>query len=111
MGAAFAPPINRQIIIGCSELHARAKAKDGNRSTVPVVSRVVDELIVDRQMGEAEYGDAVVHFQDLLGTRIRQLAVADNPTQTAGGEIQLALVRDPVGPVVKGYQMPARHLA
>jgi len=84
-GAASARPINRHAVAGCSELHTSAQAKDRNRSTIPVVSRVVNELIVDRQMREAEYGDTVIYLQDLLGTGIRQLAVADNSTETAGG--------------------------
>src|SRR6516162_10760417 len=80
----------------CSELHTRAQTKDRNRPPVPVVGRVVDELIVDRQMGEGGYGDTVVCFQDLLGTRIWQLAIAENPAKTAGREIQLTLLRDSV---------------
>ena len=63
-------------------------------TAVAVVSRIVDELVAGREVGEAGYRDPVVCFEDLLGTGIRQLAVADDPAETAGGEIELALVRD-----------------
>jgi hypothetical protein len=45
-----------------------AQAENGYRTAIPVVGRVVDELIVDGKVGEAEYGDAIIYFQDLLGT-------------------------------------------
>jgi hypothetical protein len=68
------------------------QAENRYRTPIAVVSWVVDELIVERDVSEAEYGDAVVCFEDLLGAGIRQLAVTDNPAQTAGGEIELALM-------------------
>src|SRR3984893_7517170 len=71
--------------------------EDRDRAAVTVVSRMVNELIVERDVGEAKYGNAVICFKDLLRPGIRQPAVADDPAQTAGGEIQLSLVRDAVG--------------
>src|SRR5215469_1979093 len=79
-----------------SILQAQLQGENRDRAAVAIVGRVVDELIVECALGEAGYGDAVIGFEDLLGAGIGQLAVADDPAQTAGGEVQLALVRDPV---------------
>ena len=57
---------------------------------------MVDELVVSGEMGETGERDIVICFEDLLRTGVRQLAVANDPAQPAGGEIELALVRDPV---------------
>src|SRR5262249_39795722 len=47
-----------------------------------------------------------------LGTGIGQLAVANNPAETAGGEIELALVRDPIDGASQSHRVlrppPAR---
>jgi hypothetical protein len=73
-----------------------AAGRKSTRDAVTVVSGVVDELIIERDAGEAEYSNAVVCLQDLLGAGIRQLAVADNSAQTASGEIQFALMENSV---------------
>jgi len=64
-------------------------SEDRDRAAVAVVSRVVDELIVERDVGEAEYGNAVICFKDLLGPGIWKSAVADDPAQTAGARYSL----------------------
>jgi hypothetical protein len=79
-----------------SVLDVPLQGENRNGAAVAVVSRVVDELIVERELGEAEYGDSVICFEDLFGAGVGQLAVADNPAETAGGQIELALVRDPI---------------
>jgi len=67
------------------------------RPALPVVSRIVDKLAVERELGEIEHGRALVGFEYLLGPGIWQLAVADDPASTASGEAELAPVRGPIG--------------
>jgi len=52
------------------------------RPALPVVSRIVDKLAVERELGEIEHGRALV---------------ADDPASTASGEAELAPVRGPIG--------------
>lgn len=80
-----------------SVLQVQLQGENRHRPAVSIVGRVVDELIIEGDVGKADDSDAVICFQDLLGAGIRQLAVADNPAQTASGELQLALVRDSIG--------------
>ena len=52
------------------------QAKNRHGAAVAVVGRVVDELVVGREMREARQVDTVIGFEDLLGAGIRQLTVA-----------------------------------
>ena len=79
-----------------SELQMQAQPKNRYRTTVAVVRRVIDELVVGRELGKACYSHPIVGFEDLLGTSIWQLTVANDSTQTPGGKIELARVRDPI---------------
>jgi hypothetical protein len=81
----------------CLELNMRPNAEHRDRPTIAVVGGVVDELIVGGDVHGAEDGDAVLHFKNLLGPGVRQLAVSDNPPKTTGGKIKLALARDAIG--------------
>jgi hypothetical protein len=40
-------------------------------SAIAIVSRAIDELVVGRKVGGADYGEAMVHFKDLFGAGIR----------------------------------------
>ncbi len=66
-----------------------------DRSAIPVVGGVDDELIVEGQLpGIDRY--LVIGLKDLLGARMRQHAVADQSGQAARREVGLMLLRDHV---------------
>src|SRR5262249_33027332 len=67
-------------------LHVKAKAEDVDGTTVPVVGRVLDELIVARQPDPARYQRLVVHLGDLLRP-VGQPAVADHEAVAALSQI------------------------
>ena len=73
---------------------------------------MVDKLVAGPEVSKASYLDPVVYLQNLLRAGIRQLAVANYPAQTPSGEIQLALMRDPIGCAGQSYSVirppPAR---
>src|ERR1700730_13791067 len=64
-----------------SELHVRSHGDNRHRSPIAVVARVIDPLVIKRQVGLPEHGQTVVGFQDLLRSRTRQLTVAHENAQ------------------------------
>src|SRR6516162_10193798 len=74
----------------------KLQCEDRYRPTVAVIRGVVDELIVDTEVRPAEHTDTVESFDYLLRTGVGQSSVTDDAAQPPGGEIKLALMRDPV---------------
>src|SRR6516225_6806483 len=72
------------------------QGENRHRPAVAIVRRVVDKLIVETEMRPAEHTDAVESFDYLLRTGVGQSAVTDDAAEPPGGEIKLALMRDPV---------------
>src|SRR5262245_56731217 len=71
------------------------ESQDGHRTTVTVVSRVVDELIVEGDSPRLD-GEAVVGLQNLLQTGVRPPSIADQDAETARVQKRLVAPRDAV---------------
>src|ERR1700722_6614884 len=80
-----------------SELPMQTAGQDLNRAAIPVIRRVVDELVVGRDMRQTEHGEAIIRLNDLLRTGMQQLPVADDTTQAAGAQVFLGLMRNLIG--------------
>jgi hypothetical protein len=70
------------------------QGEDRDRSTLPIAGRVVNELIIAGDLGEAERGETVIGFDDLLRASSGQLSVADDTAQSACCQIQLGTAGD-----------------
>jgi len=68
-----------------SELRVQPRTENGNRSAVAVVGGIDHELVVQCDAPERQR-KAVVGFDDLLGTGMRQLSIADENAEPAGVE-------------------------
>src|ERR1700738_4792844 len=71
------------------------KAEHRNRASVAIVRRIYDELIVQRDL-RGKHRKAVIRLEDLFATRIWQLAVANQDSQSAGVEKRLMHVGNAV---------------
>jgi hypothetical protein len=73
------------------------EGEDPHWTALPIVGRVVNELIVASDLGEAESREAVIGLDNRFGTSLGELTVADDPAQPSRRQIRLAVVRDLVG--------------
>src|SRR5947209_3611030 len=73
-----------------SVLQVQAQADHVHRPAVAVVGGVDHELVVEGQVEVLGQRQAVVGLEDLLGARMRQLAVAHQDAEPAGVEVALA---------------------
>jgi len=78
-----------------SELRVQPRTENGNRSAVAVVGGIDHELVVQCDARERQR-KAVVGFDDLLGTGMRQLSIADENAEPAGVEKRYVFSRNPV---------------
>jgi hypothetical protein len=67
------------------------QGEDRDRSTLPIAGRVVNELIIAGDLGEAERGETVIGFDDLLRASFGQLSVADDTASPPAARYSLEL--------------------
>src|SRR5215468_11789715 len=71
-----------------------ADGNDRHRSAIAILCRIVDELIVERDVPERGQFVAVVGLDDLFETGVRQHPVADHDAETACVEVSLVRAAD-----------------
>ncbi len=79
-----------------SELRMETHGPHRHRPSVTVVRRVIDILIVDRELSVRQHRRVVVGFQDLFGSRMRQFPIADQDAEAARVQVSLTLSGDSV---------------
>ena len=92
-------PVRTEIL----ELHMGAERGHNHRPAIAVVSRIVDVLHARSHVNAAPHVDRVVGLHDVLATVV-QLAIAEQKTEAAIGEIDLVIFA--IALVTKA--MPAR---
>src|SRR5258708_24080574 len=78
------------------ELRMRAYGDNRHGATIGVVARILDPLVVETQVSPRTRGDVIVDLDDLLGSGMRQPAIADENAETAGIQVPFACARDSV---------------
>jgi hypothetical protein len=71
-----------------SELHVQARAENRHRAAIAIVGRVVDELIIQRDVPDVDR-KRVIGLDDLFETGMRQLSIADHDAEPAVVEERL----------------------
>src|SRR5216683_5633077 len=85
--------IRRRTALWPSELRVKSARKDRYGATVGIVSGIVDELVVEGKRCPFVEAVSVIRFEDFFSP-IVELAVADQNTQTSGGEISARFRRE-----------------